>query len=107
LTPPRATVSPAARRDLDGYVLWFRTEADPDTASRFAQAAIGTFGKLAGSPKIGPPVPSINPLLADIRKWRIEGFSKILIFYRPSTDGIAVIRILHAAQDWWSLLDVN
>jgi toxin ParE1/3/4 len=107
LTLPRATISPAARRDLDGHILWLRAEADAETAIRCARAAIDTFGKLAGSPNIGPPVPSINRRLANIRKWKINGFPKMLIFYLPSKEGVEIIRVLHAAQDWWALLDVD
>jgi toxin ParE1/3/4 len=34
-----------------------------------------------------------------IRLWRIRGFERYLIFYRPIPDGIEVIRVLHGARD--------
>ena len=107
MTPRAAEVGPAARRDLDNHILWLRGEADPETASRFAQAAIQTFDKLAETPGLGPLLAAVNPQLADMRKWRVDGFRKILIFYQPHDDGIRVVRVLHSAADWWSLLDVN
>ncbi|MFT3820256.1 MAG: type II toxin-antitoxin system RelE/ParE family toxin [Rubrivivax sp.] len=37
----------------------------------------------------------------------MHGFDNHLIFYRPRPDGIGVVRVLHAAQDWWSLLGID
>jgi toxin ParE1/3/4 len=37
--------------------------------------------------------------------WRVRGFAKHLIFYRPIEDGIEVIRILHASRDLAAVLD--
>jgi toxin ParE1/3/4 len=99
------TVASNARRDLDTYTLWLRSEVDAETAVRFAEAAILTFEKLAQTPNLGPRVISDNADLATIRKWRVDGFPKVLLFYRPTGTGIRVIRVLHAAQDWWSHLD--
>lgn len=100
-------VSPAARRDIESHVLWLRSEADDKTALRFADAAISAFHMLAENPKIGPAIGSRNIRLAHLRKWRIDGFANVLIFYLPDSNGVHIIRILHSAQDWWSLLDVD
>ena len=107
MTARTAEVSPAARRDLNQHVLWLHSQADPDLATRFAQAAISSFAKLARAAMIGSPLRSLAPHLAGARKWRVEGFPKILIFYLPAGDGIRIIRVLHSAADWWSLLDVR
>jgi toxin ParE1/3/4 len=101
-----AQINPAARRDVDEYVLWLHNEAGPDTAGRFAKAVLYTFGKLAEAPALGPLVPTSAPYLTALRKWKVDGFPKLLIFYRPSADGIEVIRVLHGAQDWWAMLDI-
>ena len=37
--------------------------------------------------------------------WRLRGFEKHLIFYRPIKDGIEVIRVLHASRDLAAVLD--
>lgn len=103
MTTRVATVGPAARRDLDDL----RKEAGAETASRFAQAAIRTFGKLANKPNLGPSVPTINRDLAGTRKWRIGGFPEYLIFYRPSINGVEIVRVLHAGAGWRSLLDAD
>ena len=44
-----------------------------------------------------------DPALVDVRMWRVAGFPKHLIFYRPIETGIEVIRVLHAKRDIESL----
>jgi toxin ParE1/3/4 len=34
-----------------------------------------------------------------MRVWRVEGFERYLIFYRPVATGVEVVRVLHAASD--------
>jgi toxin ParE1/3/4 len=41
-----------------------------------------------------------------MRKWQVKGFEKFLIFYLPHSKGVSIVRVLHAAQDWWSLLGI-
>jgi toxin ParE1/3/4 len=36
----------------------------------------------------------------------INGFETFPIFYVPREDGVSIVRVLHAAQDWWSLLGI-
>ena len=31
--------------------------------------------------------------------WRVKGFEKYLVFYRPLKDGIVVLRVIHGARD--------
>jgi toxin ParE1/3/4 len=47
-----------------------------------------------------------DPRLAGPRKWRINGFEKFLIFYLPRPDRVSIVRVLHAAQDWWGILGI-
>ena len=37
--------------------------------------------------------------LADIRVWRISGFEKHLIFYRPCPKGVEILDVIHGARD--------
>jgi toxin ParE1/3/4 len=53
---------------------------------------------------MGAPMRLRSPELAQMRKWRIAGFDNVSIFYKPCADGVTVVRILHAAQDWWRLI---
>ena len=40
-----------------------------------------------------------NPEAAGLRMWSIRGFENRVIFYRPTSDGIDVVRVLHASRD--------
>ena len=48
-----------------------------------------------------------TPALAKLRKWRIKGFDNHMVFYEPRPDGISVVRVLHAASNWWALLGLE
>jgi toxin ParE1/3/4 len=45
--------------------------------------------------------------LAELRKWRIREFDNFLIFYVPRTNGVSIVRVLYATQDWWQLFGVD
>lgn len=107
MTAPDYVVDPFAERDLEDYTDYLITEAGGDTALDFIECARRSFLALVATPKMGPIVPTRNARLAGLRKWRVEQFPKLLIFYIPNADGIEIIRVLHAAQDWWSLLDAD
>lgn len=103
---PAFVIGPDARADVDEHVLWLRGQAGPDTAYRFAVAVDDSLLQLAASPGIGSPVASRRLELRDLRKGRVAGFPDVLIFYLPQNGGIYVVRVLHAAQDWFAQLDV-
>ncbi|MBB5684678.1 type II toxin-antitoxin system RelE/ParE family toxin [Sphingobium boeckii] len=94
-----------ARRDIVEQYRWLEAEAGSDVADHFLTAANEAFYKLADHPRIGPALGSTNPHLAGMHKWKVEGFPNVLIFYKPRVRGISVVRIIHAASDWWSLID--
>ena len=100
-------VLPAADTDLDGQADYLAREASLETALRFYDAAHSTFEKMAQTPAIGERRDSANPRLAGLRVWWVEGFEKHLIFYRPTDDGVDIIRVLHGARDIDSVLDVE
>ncbi len=101
----RYSVLPSADRDLDDQAAYLATHASLETALRFYDAASSTFGKLSSTPNIGERWSSTNPRLAGLRVWRIEGFEKHLIFYRPQPDGIDVVRVIHESRDIESVLE--
>jgi toxin ParE1/3/4 len=40
-----------------------------------------------------------DPRTADYRFWPLKKYRKYLVIYRPTADGIEVLRVLHGAQD--------
>jgi len=76
------------------------------TAERFLSNADDSFSDLARHPGMGTGLSLHDPKLAELRKWRVNGFEKFLIFYLPRPGGVSIVRVLHAAQDWWGLLGI-
>jgi toxin ParE1/3/4 len=93
-----------ARRDLVEYFVYLADNASLTIAERFLTSSETSFKELALNPLIGSPLTLRNPRLAGMRKWHIKDFDNMLIFYIPRHDGVSIVRVIHAAQDWWGLL---
>lgn len=97
----------AARRDLVEHFVYPAENAGLNLADQFLAKSEASFGDIALQPGIGSPL-SLRPLeLAGMRKWRVREFEKFLIFYLPRHNGVSIVRVLHASQDWWSVLGVE
>lgn len=103
---PRIAQSEAARRDLIEHFVYLAENAGLDVADRFFAQAEMTFEDLVHQPRIGTPLHLKHAALAQIRKWSVREFNNHLVFYVPQADadGISIVRVLHAASDWWTLL---
>src|SRR2546429_195076 len=66
-----------------------------DVAIRFLNAVRRDYEALLAMPGMGALRDFPNARHAGLRSWPIKGYEKILIFYRPTADGIEVLRILH------------
>ena len=97
----------AARRDLVEHFVYLADSSGLATAECFLTRAEASFNVLAGQPLIGAPLSLRHPDLAGMRKWRVKDFDNHLIFYLPRHDGVAIVRVLQAAQDWRSLLGIE
>lgn len=104
---PHYRILPAADLDLDGQADYLAREASLETALRFYDAASSSFERIAQMPGLGERRDSANPRLTGLRVWRVEGFEKHLIFYRPADDGVEIVRVLHGARDIDSVLDLE
>jgi len=101
---PSVTKREAARRDLVEHFVYLAENAGLDVAERFLSSAEASFADLARQPMMGAPLTLKHPDLAGIRKWRIKDFDNHLVFHQPRPDGVSIVRVLHAASDWWSPL---
>jgi toxin ParE1/3/4 len=95
---------PNARRDLRDHFVYIG-RSNEAAARRFLQAADQAMARLAEWPEMGGLWESDNPALEGLRCWTISRFRNYVIFYRPTSDGIDVIRVLHGAQDIEPLLE--
>jgi toxin ParE1/3/4 len=100
----RYVVLPAADRDLDEQAEYLVQVGTLETGLRFLDAVDITFSFLAGNPEIGTLRKSKIPALAEVRFWPVRGFEKHLIFYRPTANGVEIVRVLHGRRDLESLL---
>jgi plasmid stabilization system protein ParE len=78
---------------------WLAAEAGSDIAERFMSAADSAFAELSQNAGLGAAVGSRNPRLVQLRKWRIDGFSRMNAFYISDENAIRLLRVLHTAQD--------
>ena len=101
---PRIVVTRNADRDLDELFLYIG-RTSPEAAVRFFDAAQATFAQLAAAPHLGGPPAFRASRLEGIRVWRVRGFERHLVFYRPIANGIEVVRVLHGARDIATLFE--
>lgn len=98
---------PAARRDLIAHYVHLADNASVAVADRFLRQAEVSFDELLAQPAIGAPLTLCRLELGGLRKWRVRDFDSYLIFYFERPDGVSIVRVLHAARDWWRLLGVE
>ena len=84
--------------DLDGHYRYIAYD-NIDAAERLLAAFEDAVEKLAAMPEMGPAKHLKNPRFAGMRFWPIKGFTNYLIFYKPTSEGIEVVRLLHGARD--------
>lgn len=104
---PKIYQRAAARRDLVEHFVYLAENASPETAERFLAQTEASLNALAEQPMIGAPLSLQDPAFAGMRKWPVGGFENHLIFYLPHPNGISVVRVLHAARDWWVFLGIE
>ena len=92
-----------AIEDLSQQVVFYKREISGEAGKKLYKAAVQTFALLAEQPGMGAPMACAA--IHDLRRWRIKGYEKILIFYRDDEHNLYLIRILHGARDLDSLLD--
>jgi toxin ParE1/3/4 len=104
MTAPQVFRRPRARRDVVEHAVYISAE-NLEAAERFLDAIEQAFTLLVKNPAIGSSRELSNPRLVGLRMWPIKGFRKYLVFYRPVTDGIEVIRVLRGEQDIVAILE--
>lgn len=97
----RYRLTASAAQDVDRAYAYIATENLPAAGHmlrRFSQA----FQKLASMPGMG----HLREDLSDqpLRFWAVGPY---LIIYRPETDPLEIVRVVHASRDLASLLDAE
>jgi toxin ParE1/3/4 len=93
----RIRLTDLARLDL--YGIWEHNAQDSPTRARYQIDRLNeSFDALAAMPGIGR---SQAHRRRDLRSWPVGSY---LVFYRPFSDGIEAVRVLHGSRDLDSLL---
>ncbi len=96
-------LSPEARRDLAKAADYLAERSVP-RGRRLIAAAMGTFAKIAARPGLGARVEFAEDLYPGLRCRPIERHKNHLIFYRPTAEGVKIMRIIHGARDVEAIL---
>ena len=91
-------ITPAAESDLVNIWLYIARD-NSEAADRVYQAAEDTFKTLAAMPRMGTLYQSRRAQLNGMRFFPISTFQNYVIYYRESSQGIEIIRVLHGHMD--------
>ena len=86
-------LSPAAERDLERIWRYTRDEWGLEQADRYIDLLTRTVQALAEAPKSAPTREHIR------KGYRRRSIGRHMVYFRITTYGIAVIRILHERMD--------
>ncbi|MHB1157197.1 MAG: type II toxin-antitoxin system RelE/ParE family toxin [Phycisphaerales bacterium] len=90
----------AAIADIEAIQTYFVIEVGrPDLAERFEQALRQTLKELVRTPLIGSAWPTTQPRLRPLRRWFVDGFPNLMIFYVFEKNRLVVLAVLHGAVD--------
>lgn len=94
---PRFTLTPAAKEDL--LAIWQYIAADnPAAADRVIDDLLDSSESIAAFPSLGPDRPD---LASNVRYFPRGSY---LIFYRPDSHGVEILRYVHAERDLFDAL---
>ena len=88
---------PAAKQDVIEQADYLAQES-LEAAYDFLVATEETFLQLSRFPQIGKKKVK-SKVFANVRQFPVKGFEQHLIFYRPVSGGIEILRVLHSARD--------
>ena len=94
----RLVIRPQADQDITEHARYIARD-NVEAGLRFYAAAEETLQTLVALPKMGSERTYRNPRLTGLRQWQVKDFEKYLIFYRPLSNGIEVIRVLRGERD--------
>ena len=100
----RYVIRPKADRDLDDQAYYLAVQANSDIAHRFLFAAHETFTLLAKKPEIGWRPRLKHADLSSLRIFRVSGFQRMLVLYRPLSNGVEILRVVHSSRNIQALL---
>lgn len=95
---------PRALSDLEESAVYLGAD-NPAAALRFLDAVEATLRLLVKNPELGHTRTFERSALVGLRTIPVKGFGSHLVFYRPTRQGIEVLRVLHGARDLGAIFD--
>lgn len=95
---PIILITPAAQTDLINIWIYIARD-NPEAADRTYQAAEKTFEAIAAMPGIGTAYWTMRAKLKGLRFFPVKQFHNYIIYYREITEGIEIVRVLHARME--------
>lgn len=86
-------LAPAAENDLEAIWSYTALKWSVEQANRYTDIMTSAFDELAQSPKLAPACDHIRP------GYRRQTVERHVIYFRITSYGIAIIRILHDRMD--------
>ena len=80
--------------DIEAEVTRLAVTAGEATAVRFLEAVKAGVARIEQFPRIGSPRLWRNQHIVGVRSWPVPGFPGHLIFYRVTSKGIRILRLL-------------
>jgi plasmid stabilization system protein ParE len=98
----RFQFTPQATEDLDA-TWWFIAHENRDAADRVELEIVATCRRLAKHPLMGTKRRDVTGL--PLRFWTVTKFPNFVVVYRPETDPLQVIAVLHGKRDLKEVLE--
>jgi toxin ParE1/3/4 len=86
-------LTPAAEHDLETIWTYTLRQWDVEQANRYTDILTDAFAELAQSPKTAPACDHIRP------GYRCRNIERHMIYFRITSYGIVIVRILHDRMD--------
>ncbi|MGA7079761.1 MAG: type II toxin-antitoxin system RelE/ParE family toxin [Terriglobales bacterium] len=96
-------LSEAASVDIVEQADWYEEKSDRKLAERWSKAVTSAVRRILRNPWLGAPCRFSPAELRDVRRARVSGLPKHLVFYRVEGNDVLILRVLHGARDLESL----
>jgi plasmid stabilization system protein ParE len=95
-------LTPRALSDLSD--IWeYIAEDSADAANRVESAILSACASLARYPSLGSKRNEITPL--PVRLWTVTRYPNFIVVYRPNTEPLQVIAVLHGERNLKAILE--
>lgn len=102
MTKPELILKPQAREDIKQIAAYIG-ENNPKAGTAFRQTLQNIYEVLLDLPEIGSVRNFRNPEMKGLRMLPVPKFKNYLLFYRPTSERLEIVRVLHGARDVSSL----